>query len=102
MKNLLFSSSFFPPIFLPEHALKLFESIFVAIHLDESEYLMLFLLPVVPEKELNEHIPSNSFPAPLLILFKTKVTPTNPKSTVVCVPNGVFCGVIAFFLSHKY
>ena len=91
-----FSHCFFPPLYTPSKAIELYQSLFIAAPLSDDEYLMPFLLPVVSKTEIAKLIPSNCPVAPLLIVFKDTST-----SEVTCVPNGVFCGLVACLLS-KY
>ena len=98
MKSEHFSENFTPGIFSPEHAFKLFQSLFIAAPLGKDLYLMPFLLPMIPKQKLHKHIPSVSFPAALWMLFK------NAKSfKILHVPNGVFCGLVAcLLLEYKW
>ena len=98
MGNKHFSKCFVPGLYGPEQAIKLFQSLFIAAQLNEGEYLMPFLLPVVSKTDLHKHIPTCTFPAPLLILFKNKST-SNKSLKTTCVPNGAFCGLVAHLLS---
>ena len=91
-----FSCCFFPSLYSPSKAIKLYQCLCIAAPLSNREYLMPFLLPVMPKTEIANHIPSNCFVAPLLIVFKNKFT-----SKVTSIPNGVFCGLVACLLS-KY
>ena len=91
-----FSHCFFPPLYTPSKAIELYQSLFIAAPLSDDEYLMLFLLPVVSKTEIAKVIPSNCPVATLVIVFKDTST-----SEVTCVPNGVFCGLVACLLS-KY
>ena len=52
------------------------------------EYLMMTLLEEKPEKDIQEHLPSSSKVAPLVIHFSSG-----------CVPNGCFCNTISCFIS---
>ena len=96
MGNKYFSKCFIPKLYGPEEAIKLFQSLFIAAPLGNDEYLMPFLLPVVPKTDLYKHIPICPFPAPLLVLFKNKST-----LKISSVPNGVFCGLVAHLLSQN-
>ena len=96
MESDVFSCCFFPSLYSPSEAIKLYQSLCIAAPLPNREYLMPFLLPVVPKTEIANHILSICSVAPLLIVFKNKFT-----SQVTCIPNGVFCGLVACFLS-KY
>ena len=96
LESTVFSRCFSPPLYTPSKAIKLYQSLFIAAPLPNHKYLMPFLLPVVSKTEIAKLIPSNRSVAPLLIVFMNKST-----SEVTCVPNGVFCGLIACLLS-KY
>ena len=52
------------------------------------EYLMMTLLEDKPEKDIQEHLPSSSKVAPLVIHFGNG-----------CVPNGCFCNTISCLIS---
>ena len=91
-----FSKCFIPELYESEQAIKLFQSLFIAAPLGKGKYLMPFLLPVVPKTDLHKHVPTRSFPAPLLVLFKSK-----SNSEITCAPNGVFCGLVADLLSEN-
>ena len=95
MWNKHFSKSFIPGLYGPDEAIKLFQSLFIAAPLGNNKYLMPFLLPIVPKRDLHKHIPPCPSPAPLLVLFKNKST-----FEITSAPNGVFCGLIAHLLSQ--
>ena len=107
------SSCFIPGLYEPEHAIKLFCHTFTIAPLscnqqqpkasktkslqpasgmssDCSEYLMMCLLPAIPDQEIPQHIPSSSNIVPLVVKF-----------TDDCVPLSCFSSTISCLLS-KY
>ena len=96
MKSKHFTHCFVSELYEPRHALKLFQSLFIAAPLGNGEYLMPFLLKCVAKTELHTYLPSHSFPVPLLMLFRSKST-----QQVAIAPNGTFCGLVACLIS-KY
>ena len=96
-----FSKCFVPKLYGPEQAIKLFQSLFIAAPLGNGKYLMPFLLSMMPKTELHKHVPTCSYSAPLLVLFKNK-SESNVAETLetAFVPNGVFCGLVAHLLSE--
>ena len=96
MKSKHFTHCFVSKLYEPRHALKLFQSLFIAAPLGNGEYLMPFLLKCVAKTELHTYLPSHSFPVPLLMLFRSKST-----QQVSIAPNGTFCGLVACLIS-KY
>lgn len=93
MESAHFSKSYIPGIYEPHHALKLFQSLFIASPLSNGEYLLPFLLPTIPKTDIQKYRPASSTPA-LMILFKTVIT-----SKVTCAPNGIFCGLVACLMT---
>ena len=93
MKSDVFSRCFYP-LYTPSEAIKLYQSLFIAAPLPDHKYLMPFMLPVASKTEIAIHIPLSPSVPPLLIMFMNKST-----SEVTCVPNGVFCGLVACLLS---
>ena len=96
MKSKHFTHCFVSELYEPRHALKLFQSLFIAAPLGSGEYLMPFLLKFVAKTELHTYLPSHSFPVPLLMLFRSKST-----QEISIAPNGTFCGLVACLIS-KY
>ena len=96
MKSKHFTHCFVPQLYEPRHALKLFQSLFIAAPLSNGEYLMPFLLKFVPKTELHMYLPPRSFPVALLMLFRSKST-----QEIAIAPNGTFCGLVACLIS-KY
>ena len=96
MKSKHFTYCFIPELYEPRHALKLFQSLFIAAPLGNGEYLMPFLLKFVAKTELHTYIPSRSSPVALLMLFRSKST-----QEISIAPNGTFCGLVACLIS-KY
>ena len=96
MKSKHFTHCFVSELYEPRHALKLFQSLFIAAPLGNGEYLMPFLLKFVPKTELHTYIPSRSFPVALLMLYRSKST-----QEIAIAPNGTFCGLVACLIS-KY
>ena len=96
MKSKHFTHCFVSELYEPRHALKLFQSLFIAAPLGSGEYLMPFLLKFVAKTELHTYLPSCSFPVALLMLFKSKST-----QAISIAPNGTFCGLVACLIS-KY
>jgi hypothetical protein len=107
------SSCFIPGLYEPEHAIKLFCHTFTIAPLSRdqqqpkasktkslqpasgmssncSEYLMMCLLPAIPDQEIPQHIPSSSNIVPLVVKF-----------TDDCVPLSCFSSTISCLLS-KY
>ena len=107
------STCFIPGIYEPRHAIELFCHTFTiaplsreqkwcktgqknfsqttpASDIKEKEYLMMCLLPAIPNQELPQLIPSASEIVPLVVKFADD-----------CVPLGVFSGIISCLLS-KY
>ena len=107
------STCFIPGIYQPRHAIKLFCHTFTiallsreqkqrktgqknfpqttpASDIKEKEYLMMCLLPAIPDQELPQLTPSASKVLPLVVKF-----------TDDCVPLGVFSGTVSCLLS-KY
>ena len=107
------STCFIPGIYEPCHAIELFCHTFTlaplsreqqqcktgkkklpqatpASDIKEKEYLMMCLLPAIPDQELPQHISSASEIVPLVVKF-----------TDDCVPLGVFSGTVSCLLS-KY
>ena len=98
------SSHFIPGFYKPEHAIKLFcHSFTIAplshekqqselskkLHLvpkSKEEYLMMCLLPAIPEDELPQYIPSSSDKVPLLVTFSRDCVPLSCfSSTISCL-----------------
>ena len=96
MKSKHFTHCFVPQLYEPRHALKLFQSLFIAAPLSNGEYLMPFLLKFVAKTELHRYLPPRSFPVALLMLFRSKST-----KEIAIAPNGTFCGLVACLIS-KY
>ena len=96
MKSKHFTHCFVSELYEPRHALKLFQSLFIAAPLGSGEYLMPFLLKFVAKTELHTYLPSRSFPVALLMLFRSKST-----QEISIAPNGTFCGLVACLIS-KY
>ena len=107
------STCFIPGIYEPRHAIELFCHTFTlaplsreqqqcktgkkklpqatpASDIKEKEYLMMCLLPAIPDQELPQHISSASEIVPLVVKFADD-----------CVPLGVFSGTVSCLLS-KY
>ena len=96
MKSKHFTHCFVSNLYEPRHALKLFQSLFIAAPLGNGEYLMPFLLKFLAKTELHAYLPSHSFPVALLMLFQSKWT-----QEISIAPNGTFCGLVACLIS-KY
>ena len=96
MKSKHFTHCFVSELYKPRHALKLFQSLFIAAPLGNGEYLMPFLLKFVAKAEMRTYIPSCSFPVAFLMLFRSKST-----QDISIAPNGTFCGLVACLIS-KY
>ena len=98
------SSHFIPGFYKPEHAIKLFSHSFTIaplshekqqsklrkkLHLvpkSKDEYLMMCLLPAIPEDELPQYIPSSSDKVPLLVTFSRDCVPLSCfSSTISCL-----------------
>ena len=103
------SSCFIPGLYEPEHAIKLFCHTFTIAPLscdqqqpkasktkllqpasgmssDCSEYLMMCLLPAIPDQEIPQHIPSSSNVVPLVVKFTDDCVPLSCfSSTVSCL-----------------
>ena len=88
------SSHFKKDIYEVKDAIKLFCHTFTLAPLEtdtaEREYLMMCLLPAIPDEELNDYIPESSDTVPLVVKFSSG-----------CVPLGCFGSTISYLLS-KY
>ena len=88
------SSHFKKDIYEVKDAIKLFYHTFTLAPLEtdtaEREYLMMCLLPAIPDEELNDYIPESSDTVPLVVKFSSG-----------CVPLGCFGSTISCLLS-KY
>ena len=94
------SSLFIPGFYEPEHAIKLFRHTFTIAPLNNEEpqtlskenekYLMMCLLPAIPEMKLPQYIPSSPDTVPLVVKFSRD-----------CVPLSCFSSTISCLLS-KY
>ena len=113
-KGLQLSHCFIPSIYEPQDAIKLFLRMYTIAQLSteeslaknqqppthsgrpgqksstmrKKEYLMMSLLAAVPEKDIQELLPSSSKAAPLVIHFSNG-----------CVPNGCFCNITSCLIS---
>ena len=110
-KNLQLSDHFIPGIYEPQDAINLFLHIYAIAplskeplakdqpphtsssmpgqkSLEEREYLMMILLEDKPKEDIQEHLPSPSKVAPLVIHFSSG-----------CVPNGCFGNTISCLIS---
>ena len=93
-----FSKNFVPGLYEPQHALKLFQSLFIASPLGIGKYLLPFLLPMISKTDIHKYRPSCSNLPALMVRFKTLST-----SEVTCAPNGLFCGLVASLMTiHKW
>ena len=101
------SSLFIPGFYEPEHAIKLFCHNFTIAPLSydqhqsktsdkesqkpmpsncKGDYLMMCLLPTVPDQKLPRHIPSSSVTVPLVVNFSKDCVPLNCfSSTISCL-----------------
>ena len=103
------SCCFIPGLYEPEHAIKLFCHTFTIAPLsrdqqqpkaskrkslqpasgmpsDCSEYLMMCLLPAIPDQEIPQHIPSSSNIVPLVVKFTDDCVPLSSfSSTISCL-----------------
>ena len=89
-----FSKNFVSGLYEPQHALKLFQSLFIASPLGIGKYLLPFLLPMISKTDIHKYRPSRSNLPALMVRFKTVLT-----SEVTCSPNGLFCGLVASLIS---
>ena len=98
------SSHFIPGFYKPEHAIKLFSHSFTIAPLShdqqqsklrkklhlvpkrKEEYLMMCLLPAIPEDELPQYLPSSSDKVPLVVTFSRDCVPLSCfSSTISCL-----------------
>ena len=89
MKSKHFTHCFVSELYEPRHALKLFQSLFIAAPLDNGEISCPFFSSVWPRQSCTRTFP-------LLMLFRSKST-----QQVSIAPNGTFCGLVACLIS-KY
>ena len=89
-----FSKCYVPGLYEPQHAIKLFQSLFIASPLGEGKYLLPFLLPTILKTDIHKYRPSCSILPAFVVRFKTIST-----SDVTCAPNGIFCGLVASLLT---
>ena len=93
-----FSKNFVPGLYEPQHALKLFQSLFIASPLGIGKYLLPFLLQAISKSDIHKYRPLCSSPPALMVRFKTLST-----AEVTCAPNGLFCGLVASLMTtHKW
>ena len=83
-----FSTCFVPGLYGPREAIKLSCHTFTLAPLSHNEYLMMCLLPPIPDEDLHQYIPSSADMVPLVVKF-----------TDDCVPLGCFGSIISCLLS---
>ena len=75
-----FSSCFVSGLFEPDHALKLFQRLYIVAPLNELEFIMPAMLQAVAKENIQQYLPTPSdLMAPLFLHFDKS-----------CIPNGVF------------
>ena len=86
-----FSTCFVPGLYEPRHAIELFCHTFTLTPLSRmrNEYLMISLLPPIPDEDLHQYIPSSADMVPLVVKF-----------TDDCVPLNCFGSIISCLLSR--